>query len=220
VLSDLTYDKRTHAATLCPVIEPVTQPVGIKAKTSPPFFFDRFNPESKAGGSSRFRHLENVRFRLFAKRGFQHGCQALLSLRNPSSIVLSDHLFRSCPGVRRHLARSRPDVAAGCAKTYAETVRSWLLLPWAAKRPQLVQLASPDISYDIHVGGCVVPEDVRTDLISSGANAFLQPLGNPCINMCAGLRCSDLDFSSRLKAVDMECAYVRNAKAGCKTRRR
>jgi hypothetical protein len=42
----------------------------------------------------RLRHLDDVRLRLLAEGSLQHRRQALLTLRNPSSIVLSDHLFR------------------------------------------------------------------------------------------------------------------------------
>ena len=114
----------------------------------------------------------------------------------------------------RHVAHS--DAGAlkqNSCEGMAETMRRRLVLPRAAQFPEFIQLAPPQIGDDVHVGCAVLPENIRACLKGAGANALLQPFGNPGVNVRVRLGGPELDRAVWPHPVDMKRAHVGNPQA-------
>lgn len=127
--------------------------------------------------------------------------------------MLAHHLFGVAEQFR-HVARGYARLLQQDAgESVPESMRSRLLAPRPAKTPQPVELAPPNIGYDVHVLCRVRPENERPVEIYSQPDALLQPFRYPGTDLSAGLRGTDVAFSVLLQAVDVKGADIGYAKA-------
>ena len=183
--------------------------------TEPTRFRLTLDGGDRFGGDHWFHcglHRRGCRFRLWFRLRIEsrseYRRQSLLTLGNPRGIMFPDDLLCIAQQLR-HVAHGHAGaLQKNSCESMPETVRRRLVFPRAAQIPEFIQLAPPQIGDDVHIRRAVLPENVRACFQSAGANAFLQPFGNPCVNVGVRLGGPELDRAVGPHAVHMERAHI------------